>query len=594
MDQVEEIKKKIDVVSLLSSYLTLKKAGKNYKACCPFHKEKTASFMVSPEKQIWYCFGCNQGGDIFTFVEKIEGLDFVGALQLLADRAGVILDRVDFVKKSEKDKYFEILELARKFYAFLLNEHKNGEGALKYLLEQRGLSKKTLADFSVGFAPDSPEILKSFLTKKIFSLGDIEAVGLITKNSSGRVVDKFRDRIVFPIKNVNGKVVGFSGRTFHEPKNPNFVPPKYLNSPQTTIYDKSSVIYGLDRAKESIREKDLAIIVEGQMDVVSSHQAGVENVVASSGTALTEKQLEILSRYTSNIAFCFDADEAGILAMKRAFELSQFSDINLKAVVLEDAKDPDELIKKDPSLWLAASSSPISIYDFYYSQLMNKNSNGGTADQKKKIAQEFIPIISNIGSEIEKAHWIKKISNDLGVNEKYIIDALEKIKNQKSKVKSGESFNSENDINNNKPLKIKISNESLLLVLLVFYPEKIDHFFSKITEDDLFEEKGKKLYKLLFDWHNSKEKDINLDYIKDKVESHERKDLDLLFFLATSFSETLEKKDALQDIDDLTETILKDKNEKKKKEIEMKITSLDKTKDKENIKALLRELQSLI
>lgn len=585
MDQVEEIKKKIDVVSLISSYLTVKKAGKNYKACCPFHNEKTASFMVSPEKQIWYCFGCNQGGDIFTFIERIEGLDFVGALHLLADRAGVILENQDFVKKSEKDKSFEILELARKFYTFLLNEHKNGEVAKKYLLE-RSLKQETIENFSLGFAPDSQDILKSFLLKKEFSAQDIEAVGLIVKNSSGRVTDKFRDRIVFPIKNTNGKVVGFGGRTFHEPKNPNFIPPKYLNSPQTLVYDKSSVIYGLYEAKEEIRKKDLAIIVEGYMDVISSHQAGVANVVASSGTALTEKQLEILARYTKNIAFCFDTDEAGTLAMKRAFELAQFSDINLKAVVLENAKDPDELIKKDPNLWTEASANPISIYDFYYSILMKKNDNGGTADEKKKIAQEFIPIISNIGSEIEKAHWIKKISNDLNVNEKYIIDALNKIKKTEQRSLGDEEPSS---------LSIKIPKESLLLTMLVFYPSKIKDFFQKVKIDDLFEEKGKKLYNILFDWHNSGEKEkLSLEYIKAKVDRKEQEELDLLFFLALNFFESLEEKDALEDINDLTRDILQNKKEKRKREIEVEITSLDKIKNKEKVKELLRELQSLI
>jgi DNA primase len=586
MDQVEEIKKKLDVVSLISSYLTVKKAGKNYKACCPFHKEKTASFMVSPEKQIWYCFGCNQGGDIFTFVEKMEGLDFVGALNLLADRAGVILDKQDFVKKSEKDKYFEILELSRKFYAFLLNDHKNGAQAKEYLLKKRGMKIETIENFSLGFAPDSQDILKSFLIKKGFSQNDIEAVGLITKNSSGRVVDKFRDRIVFPIKNVSGKIIGFGGRTFHEPKNPNFVPPKYLNSPQTTVYDKSSAIYGLYEAREEIREKDLVIIVEGYMDVISSHEAGVKNVVASSGTALTERQLEILTRYTSNIAFCFDSDEAGNMAMKRAFELSQFSGINLKAVVLEGAKDPDELIKKDPNLWLEASKSPVPIYDFYYSVLMKKNGNAGTVDEKKKIAQEFIPIISNISSEIEKAHWVQKISSDLNVNEKYIIDALGKIKRPEQRRLEDKEPTS---------LSIKIPKESLLLTMLVFYPSKMEDFFEKVKIDDLFEEKGRKLYNILFDWHNRGRKEkISLEYIKSKVDRKEQEELDLLFFLALSFFESLEEKDALEDINDLTRDILQNKKEKRKKEIEIEITSLDKIRNKEKVRELLRELQNLI
>lgn len=592
MDQVDEIKKKIDVVDLISSYLTVKKAGRNYRACCPFHKEKTASFMVSPEKQIWYCFGCNQGGDVISFIEKIEGLDFVGALNVLADRAGVIIDKTGFEKKGAKDRNFQMVEMAQNFYAFILNSHKAGEEAKEYLTDKRRLSAETLKDFALGYAPTGPLLLNDFLVKKGYKQEELMKMGLITKNSYGKTTDKFRERIIFPIRNTQGKTTAFGGRIFKAPKDERFTPPKYLNSPQSDLYDKSSVVYGLFEAKDAIREKDLVIIVEGYMDVISSHQVGVKNVVASSGTALTSEQVRVLSRYTKNIAFAFDTDEAGLLATKRAFELTKYEDINIKAIVIKDAKDPDELIQKDKDEWIRISETPVSILDFYYDSLITQNNGAKSSEDKKNVSKEFFPIIKNIASNVERAHWIQRISNDLQINEKFIIDALDK---EKTVVSQERKVNSQDDGS----IKLKISKELLLMIFLTLFPKKINDFLKIFKIDDLQEENGKRLYNILNEWHNKGEKlreEINVEYIKNKMNLNreEQVEFDLLFFLALGFFDGLEEKDIITDIDILMQEVLRGKKEIRRKEIELELSRIDKTKDKEKLKQLLRELQSLI
>ena len=588
MDQISEIKQKIDVVDLISSYLTLKKAGRNYRACCPFHKEKTPSFMVSPEKQIWYCFGCNQGGDIFTFVEKIEGMDFSGAIKVLADKAGVILERTDFAKKGEKDKYLEITALAAKFFSHILNKTKVGEEAKRYLVQKRKLKEETIERFSLGYAPDSQTSLGDFLFKKGYKEADLVKIGLLAKNYQGKIVDKFRGRAIFPITDTSGKTIGFVGRIFREEKNPKFTPPKYLNSPQSDIYDKSSVVYGLYQAREAIREKDLVIIVEGNIDVLSSHQAGVKNVVASSGTALTIEQVKILSRYTHNIAFAFDQDEAGKLATKRAMDMTRLEDINVKAVVISQGKDPDELIQIDQKLWEKASANPVPIVEFYYNGVLNKYKKEKSSEDKKDIAKEVLPVIAEISDDIEKAHWIKKISEDLSTDEKYIIDAIKKVKTSTSTDKK--------ELSTEKEVKIDVSREMLLLGAIILYPQKAKDMFSRLGEDDFSEQQAKNLYKILFKWYGKKSpvKAISFEEAKKEMGLQEESKLDIIYFLIEEFFSTLEEKDALSDVDKLINLVVDKKKQAKKEQLEKEIGLADKTKDKEKIKKLLRELQDLI
>lgn len=353
MDEVEEIKRRIDIVDLISSYLTVKKAGSNYKAICPFHQEKTPSFMVSAEKQIFKCFGCGEGGDIFTFIEKMENLEFPEALKMLADRAGVQLKRKKFVPEEGKDRktrLYKINDLAARVFNKILTTHPSGRVALEYL-KKRGINEQTINEFTIGYASSSRS-MREFLLKKGFRPTELSEAGS---------PDRFFKRIIFPIRNRMGNTIAFTGRVI-DPK----LEPKYLNTPDTIIFHKGEVLYNLDQARGAIKQKNAVIVVEGQMDVISSHQAGVKNIVASSGTALTADHLQILYRYTPNIIFAFDSDSAGLLTAKKAYQMAISEGFNVRMIKLNtrdnEFKDPWGDDRQGPSA-LAESSRGVHSRD---------------------------------------------------------------------------------------------------------------------------------------------------------------------------------------------------------------------------------------
>jgi len=427
MDEVDQIKERLDIVEVISSYLTLKKAGTNLKGACPFHNEKTPSFMVSPERQTFRCFGCNEGGDVFTFIEKMEGIDFYNALKLLADRAGVKLENRSVTRgeqefKSDlKTKVYEINDWTKKLYHKILLDHPKAEHARQYL-EGRGITAKTIADFELGYAPESWELLIKFLEKKQYTKDEIVKAGVAIRNDRGDIYDRFRGRIIFPIASIMGQTVAFTSRILKDDGKS----AKYINSAESPIYIKGKTIYGLDRAKMAIKEADNAIFVEGNMDVIACHQAGFKNVVATSGTAITEEQLKILSRYTSLISFSFDSDEAGVTAMKKAIRMALKNDIASKIVALQGPfKDADEAIKSDPKNWTRAVKEAKPSLEFWIDSLITKSPDLGVI-AKKKIAKEILPVIKSIYSDIEKEYYIKYLAQKLSVSEKALISALEK------------------------------------------------------------------------------------------------------------------------------------------------------------------------
>ncbi|MGE5298240.1 MAG: DNA primase [Acidobacteriaceae bacterium] len=427
-DPIDEIKSRLNIIDVLSDYIQMKKAGVNYKANCPFHKEKTASFMVSPVKQIWHCFGCGLGGDIFEFIKVIENVEFSQALRSLADRAGVELKKPTVAEIELHDKkglLIEINENAAVYYQKILWESKAAAEALKYL-KDRGLSNETIKHWGLGFAPDDFHYLENFLAKK-YSRPDIEAAGLIIKRDSRRpgesgYFDRFHGRIMFPIKSFHGDVVGFTGRLLKEQENTG----KYVNSPETQIYNKSEVIYGLYSGKNAIRKENRAILVEGQMDVISCHQAGFTNAVASSGTAITVQQLSILQRLCENLYFAFDSDAAGTNATKRALETALSLGFSVKIIKLAPAKDPDELIKKGIGIWQKAVDSAPHFVEYFYEQLFKTN-DPNSVDGKREISKELIPLISRIPDSITKAHFVRKLSTGLNVSEQAVWDMLKKV-----------------------------------------------------------------------------------------------------------------------------------------------------------------------
>lgn len=436
-DEVQQIKERLDIVDVISSYLTLKRAGINMKTNCPFHNEKSPSFMISPEKQTFRCFGCNEGGDIFTFIEKIEGVDFYNALKILADKAGVKLASKSIkygnkeYKADKKTNIFEINDWTKKLYHKILLDHPKADKARAYL-KKRGMSEKTILEFEIGYAPDSWELLLKFLDKKGYKQEDAIAAGVLMRNERGSVYDRFRGRIMFPINNIMGATVAFTSRILIDSSDS----AKYINSSESPIYIKGKTIYGLDKAKMSIKESNLAVMVEGNMDVIACHQAGFKNVIATSGTAITVDQLKILNRYGGEIAFSFDSDTAGEMAMKRAVTLALQNDITTKIISLPGPfKDPDEAIKSDPKNWQRAIEKAKPSLEYWIDLLIRKNPDLGVS-AKKTIAKEVLPVIKTIYSDIEKEYYIKYLATKLSVSEKALIASLEKTKMENKNIES--------------------------------------------------------------------------------------------------------------------------------------------------------------
>ncbi|TAK89060.1 DNA primase [Patescibacteria group bacterium] len=407
MTDVEQIKERLDVAEVVGSYIQLKPAGRNLKAPCPFHNEKSASFMVSPEKGIWHCFGCSEGGDIFKFVMKYEGIEFRQALEKLARQAGVSLkprSSEDAKAKKQQEDLLRVMELATQYYHASLAKNR---GALEYAVKQRKLTKPTIKDFEIGYAPDDWNALTNFLEKKGISQAQLKQAGLAgQKAGKSTVYDLFRARLMFPICDDQGRTVGFTGRVLAPEQEP-----KYLNSPQTPLYDKSRVIFGLHLAKPAIREQDEVVIVEGNMDVVSSHQAGVRQVVAMSGTAMTADQLKTLSRLTRNIKLCFDADAAGLKATERAIELSQKLPINLSVVELPSGSDPDDLAQR-PAEWKQVIARSKPAMDYLLDRLADEY-DLSTAQGKRQYSDHLVTSIRRLADPVEQDHYVKRLADKL-------------------------------------------------------------------------------------------------------------------------------------------------------------------------------------
>jgi len=407
---VEKIKDRLNIVDVVSEYVTLTKAGKNMRGLSPFTNEKSPSFFVSPDRQLFHCFSSGKGGDMFTFIQEIEGLDFPGSLKLLADKAGI---KLTFQSKDAKEKYdtlYTILDDVTDFYARTLETDKQ---ALTYLTN-RGVSLNTIEEWRLGYAPDEWRKTLEHLTKKGYSEDDMKRVGLIKIADNKKKYDTFRGRIMFPLFDVSGRVIAFSGRILKNDTDA----PKYVNSPETPLFNKSEVLYGLDKAKTSIRRQDYVILVEGQMDVVMSHQAGLTNTVASSGTALTELQLNRIKRYTSRLIVAFDSDQAGFTASAKNAEVAMKHGFDVKIAPLPENSDPAELIKEDPKKYRDVLASSQHIVDFYVDRVMSVEKDTRTI--ARRIRMEVLPLIKNVESALERAHFLQRIAQRTGLPEEAV------------------------------------------------------------------------------------------------------------------------------------------------------------------------------
>jgi len=429
---VEKIKEKLSIVDVISSYISIESSGKNYKARCPFHNEKTPSFFISPDRNTYYCFGCGEKGDIFSFVEKFEGTDFLGSLKLLAARAGVSLsDHSPKTSRDKKEIWYEIMEEATTFFETTLIQNPE---ARSYLLS-RGVTDATISMFRIGYVENKWRSVSDHLISRGYKREDIETVGLIKTKDDG-FYDRFRSRIMFPISDSSGRVIAFSGRTFGLPVQTGkseITEAKYLNSPDTPIFNKSNVLFGIDKAKTAIRTRGYSIVVEGQMDLILSHQAGFTNTVAVSGTALADtttsnseekiNNLGLIRRLSSNIIFAYDGDEAGVRAAGRSATIALSLDMQVKITVLPEGKDPADVIGENPDIWKEYIKNSINIISFHIDRICRS-----IADLRlrgKKIRETIFPFLVMVKSAIERSAYITEIHNKTGLPERAVIEDFE-------------------------------------------------------------------------------------------------------------------------------------------------------------------------
>lgn len=584
-DSIQDIKDRVDIVNLVSQYLQLKKAGRNYKACCPFHSEKSASFVVSPEKQIFHCFGCHKGGDIFTFLEEIEGVDFTEALKLLADKAGVKLEKTSKIgnKKSKdlKQKYFEAHELALKFFEDKLHNTDAGKKVLEYLIK-RGLNEDTIKEFRLGFGPDSYDSLHAYLLKKKVSKDVLIGSGLVSTKNVGDsdIYDKYRARLIFPIFDYLGRVCGFAARALKKDQ-----APKYLNSPENPVYNKSKVLYGLSHAKKYIKEKDSVVLVEGYFDMILPYQEGLQNVVATSGTALTPEHVRVLKRLTSNVISYFDADDAGFQATKRAYGLLQGQEMFMKMVSPEDdLKDPADYVKSHGAAINTLIDDAKDFINVYIERLLNLYDKA-SAQGRRKILQDILPLYKGMLPG-NRDYYVRALAKALNASERTIYDEIDHFQ-------LPPDHPARNEEQEDQVLERKIGLEELICGLLLDNPSMFGKVGEALKIED-FESEMKEVYKALLDQYNaSRDELVDWDLSGEFLSSLSKKIAFLSLYVEEKYQEISGQ--ALEV--ELEQLIIKMKKQRKAKHlnnIQVQITEAEEAKDKEKLLELLALQQEIL
>ena len=576
-NEVEEIKDKLDIVDYVGKVVQLKKTGQNYKGLCPFHNEKTPSFIVSQDKQIFHCFGCNEGGDIFAWVMKTDGMEFVEALKKLAADAGVTLTREYNPEKSDaREKLFDINEEACAFFEKNMRSDA-GKNALAYF-KKRKLTDKTIKEFRLGYASGGNALLKKLISDG-YKKSDLVGAG-VAKVKDGKLVDQFRSRVTFPIINTGGRVVGFSARVLGDSL------PKYLNTPSTDIYDKSGILYGIYQAKEAMRKQNHTIVVEGNMDVIASHQAGVKNVVASSGTALTERQLDILKKFSPNIKLAFDIDPAGDMATRRAIEKAFAKGINLKIIQIPEGKDAADLVAKDPKKWIEAVKEATYVMDYLFDKLFTADTQKDIL-KKKKATREFISFIAKLEDFVEKDHYIKKLADKINVGE----DAIRKTLDKQVITKEKEKIEPEK-----KPKKEGGAREKVEIRLLgvALGNEKCHEFlFSNVDTSDFESAEALELYTKAKKHYNTG-KVFSLNKFNKLLEPEEAKNLGVLLVKTELETENLDEEEIQEEVFYLAKKIKQLNIDSEKAQISQEIKEAEKRKDDKCAKDLVKKMQELL
>jgi len=474
MDLKEDIKSRLSIEDVIGSYVELKRAGRNWKALSPFSPEKTASFIVSPEKQIWHDFSSGKGGDMFSFIMEVEGLDFKETLDLLARKANLDVDKYknNNSKGIDKKRIFDLLEDATRFYQVQL---KNSSSALDYVIKNRGFDKKTILEWRIGYSPNTGDALTKYLRGKKYTENELKLSGLVTTRYRG-TEDMFRGRLMIPLCDPSGRVIGFTARHLENDDSS----PKYINTPQTVLYDKSRHIFGLHLAKESIRKNGFAVLVEGNLDVITAHQFGFNQVVATAGTAITVYHLKSISRFTPDIRLCFDADKAGVNATQRAIEIASKENIDLNIIDVKEGKDPDELIRRNIDLWTESINTPVYALDWlieYYKSQINID----TAQGKRRFTSMLMPTLNALSDQVEKDHYLNKLAKLIDVKSLSIETKLDSF----SKDTPAKTFNKIKNVS--RPIKNlveqkKIEDQYMSLMLI----KKTLREFMDLIEPEMF------------------------------------------------------------------------------------------------------------
>lgn len=568
----DKIKERLSIEECISSYIELLPSGKNFKARCPFHNEKTPSFFVSPERNSFYCFGCSMGGDIFTFVEKFEGVDFRGALKILAERTGIKLEYDHTEKKDEKEILYEIMEKATQFFE---DEFKKNNLARNYLKE-RGLTDDTISKFRVGFAPNSWKSVSVFLSKLGFKEEDILKVGLIKKSEKDNgksFYDRFRGRIMFPIADSSGRVIAFSGRIFGDLQNSDFEQAKYINSIDSILFNKSNTLFGIDKAKLNIRKKGYSILVEGQMDLLMSHQIGLDNTVALSGTALNKdinisdemvNNLGLIKRLSSNLVFAFDGDEAGLRATRRNAMIALSLDMQVKIVNPLDGRDPADIIKNNPSEWKDLIRNSKHLISFEIDKMV-KDSN----DHKvwvRNLKEIIFPFIQNLKSKIEQSTYLKEIAYKTGIREDALYTDFESYEKTNIKIDDQEILQ-----------KNQIPRLSLLekqFFSIIFYLEKLNYTDKVKNKLDLLKDK------------------IKLESFDDLYKKYESYKNTLVLEAEMWYGDDIDY--ILRDLDEVISSLEEEILKLKIKDITDKIRKAEIDKDKDSLNKFLIDYKDLV
>jgi len=540
---VEEIRARSDIVEVISDRVLLKKSGANYKGLCPFHSEKTPSFTVSPAKQIFHCFGCNEGGNVYQFVMKIENLSFPDSVLLLARRYGIniVEQKVKGVNSSQKNTLYDVNAMAAEFFQRQLSELPQGKTAREYL-RKRGITENIIESFKIGYASPSWDGVHQFLKKKGISADIQNSAGLIKeRENGGGYVDRFRERIIFPISDSEGRIVGFGGRVLNDTDSR----PKYLNSPETLVYKKGNILYGLHITKDLIRKSKDAFLVEGYFDLITAYQHGIKNVIATSGTALTEDHARLLRRYTETVTLVFDGDEAGRNASNRGGIVLLNGGVKVKVIPLPQGNDPDSFIREkkgDGFFNISKGSKPFMEY------IINKESAESdlkSIDGRVKCINAVIPFLSLMNNSVEKSMYISSLAEKTGVSEKAIMDEMSKNK-VKDKAKVKEVLTSTSSSSSNKA-------ERILVQLMLLDNKNIEKIKKHISVDDFKDNDMAKISSLLFTLSESND-NIAISHIMDKLSEDKLKKL-----ISEMVFEDIEYQDVDKNISDCIRYIKKNR-----------------------------------